>query len=57
MSEQITILAQVYNTLLTVSTKGEDTVTMAQCLTAMREAVMNLQQMVQEQAVAPVEGE
>lgn len=36
-------LVKVYNTLLVISTKGEDTVAMAQCLTAMRDVLMQMQ--------------
>ena len=37
-------LAKIYNTLLMVSTKGEDTVIMGQCLAALRDTLMQLQQ-------------
>lgn len=36
-------LIKIYNTLLIVSTKGEDTVIMGQCLTALRDILMQLQ--------------
>jgi hypothetical protein len=36
-------LVKIYNTLLVISTKGEDTVAMAQCLSAMRDILMQLQ--------------
>lgn len=36
-------LVKVYNTLLVISTKGEDTVAMAQCLTVMRDVLMQMQ--------------
>lgn len=41
-------LVKIYNTLLTISTKGEDTLTMAECLKALRQAIM-------EMSSAPVE--
>lgn len=37
-------LAKVYNTLLSVSTSGEDTITMAQCLLALREIILSTKQ-------------
>ena len=33
-------LIRIYNTLLTISTKGEDTVIMGQCLGAMKDVLM-----------------
>lgn len=33
-------LVKIYNTLLTISTKGEDTLIMADCLNAFRQVVM-----------------
>lgn len=35
-------LVKIYNTLLTVSTKGEDTLTMAECLKALRQTIMEM---------------
>lgn len=37
-------LIRIYNTLLMVSTKGEDTVIMGQCLAALQQILMELQQ-------------
>jgi hypothetical protein len=37
-------LIKIYNTLLMVSTKGEDTVIMGQCLNAMRDLLNQIQQ-------------
>lgn len=37
-------LIKIYNTLTTVSTRGEDTLTMADCLRALRSVVMDMQQ-------------
>lgn len=37
-------LIKTYNTLLLVSTKGEDTMIMGQCLTSMRNILMEIQQ-------------
>lgn len=39
--EQTTILSQIYNTLLLISTKGEDTLVMAECLKALQSVVEN----------------
>lgn len=38
--EQITILAQIYNTLMLVETKGENTLILAECIKALQ-AVVN----------------
>ncbi len=45
----------IYNALLTISTKGEDTKTMSKVLEAMEELANNVQ--VQEPSAAPVENE
>lgn len=42
--EQITLLAQIYNALLNISTRGEDTLIMAQCLNALRPLVEEMQE-------------
>lgn len=47
-------LAQIYNTLCTISTKGEDTINMALCLQALKAYLQNAQQ---EMAQNNVEGE
>lgn len=44
MQEHIDQLIKVYNTLFNITTKGEDTLVMAQCLTVMRDALMGLQE-------------
>lgn len=44
MQEHLDQLIRVYNTLLTVSTKGEDTVVMGQCLSVMRDSLAAMQQ-------------
>lgn len=36
-------LIQIYNTLTTISTKGEDTLTMADCLRALRKYILENQ--------------
>lgn len=39
--EKLEMLSRIYNTLLTVSTKGEDTVTMGECLKALRQFILS----------------
>ena len=41
--EKLETLSRIYNTLLLINTKGEDTIVMADCLNAMRSFVMNEQ--------------
>lgn len=48
-------LIRVFNTLLGISTKGEDTIVMGQCLHAMRESLVELQKMIGEEESAPIE--
>lgn len=36
-------LIRIYNTLMTIATKGEDTVIMGQCLGAMKEVLIEAQ--------------
>lgn len=49
MQEYIDQLIKVYNTLFNISTKGEDTIIMGQCLTVMRDSLMALQKIEPEQ--------
>ncbi len=42
--EKLDTLSRIYNTLLTISTKGEDTMTMANCLSLFRSFILNEQQ-------------
>lgn len=42
--EKLETLSRIYNTLLLINTKGEDTLMMADCLNAMRNFVMNEKQ-------------
>lgn len=44
MEKHFEQLAKIYNTLLLVSTKGEDTVIMGQCLSAMRDVLAQAQE-------------
>lgn len=41
--EKLEILSRIYNTLLLINTKGEDTLIMADCLNAMRNFISNEQ--------------
>ena len=41
--EKLETLSRIYNTLLLINTKGEDTLIMADCLNAMRSFVTNEQ--------------
>ena len=41
--EKLETLSRIYNTLLLINTKGEDTLVMADCLNAMRTFVHNEQ--------------
>lgn len=43
MQEYIDQLIKVYNTLFSITTKGEDTIIMGQCLTVMRDTLVELQ--------------
>lgn len=43
MQTQLEQLAKIYNTLLLISTKGEDTVIMGQCLSAFRQILTEIQ--------------
>lgn len=38
--ENLETLSRIYNTLLLINTKGEDTITMAECLVALRNFVL-----------------
>lgn len=41
--EKLETLSRIYNTLLLINTKGEDTIVMADCLNAMRSFIVNEQ--------------
>lgn len=45
-------LARIYNTLLMINTKGDDTLTMADCLRALKQEI---EQMQQEMLAQPIE--
>lgn len=46
---QLNQLVQIYNTLTTISTKGEDTIIMAQCLSTLRPLLLQLQEQQKQQ--------
>lgn len=48
--EQLTQLARIYNTLMQVNTKGEDTFIMADCLRALQKVLVDIQ----DQDIMPV---
>lgn len=41
--EYFEILAKIYNTLLLISTKGENTIYMGQCIVALKEVLSKMQ--------------
>jgi hypothetical protein len=52
--ELIQYLADIHNKLLTISTSGEDTITMAQCLLSLRDIVQNIQKEEQRNGVQQI---
>ena len=46
MEQNLEQLVKIYNTLLMVSTKGEDTVIMGQCLGAFHQVLTELQKII-----------
>lgn len=49
--EQLEQLIKIYNTLTTISTKGEDTLIMADCLRAFKYSIYELQNIIVEQKI------
>lgn len=49
MKNQLEQLVKIYNSLLTVSTTGEDTITMAQCLLSFRNTIIGISQELQQE--------
>ena len=45
--EDLMVLANIYNSLLSVSTRGEDTLTMAKCLENLKSFIFNQQNKIQ----------
>lgn len=54
-NEQLQQLARIYNTLLTVTTKGEDTVIMADCIRAFQAVLLEIRDSMGSDAITPVE--
>lgn len=57
MQEYINQLARVYNTLLDISTKGEDTLLMADCLRVFQGTLAQMSQEIQQQSTEQREEE
>jgi len=53
--EQVEQLTRIYNTMLEIRTKGEDTLVMADCLRALEQVVSQVMQNNQTQSTAPAE--
>ena len=53
--EKLETLSRIYNTLLLINTKGEDTLIMADCLNTMRNFVMSEKQNLDNQALLKTE--
>jgi hypothetical protein len=53
--EQVEQLTRIYNTMLEIRTKGEDTLVMADCLRALEQVVTQIMQSSQDATAAPVE--
>lgn len=52
--EQLTQLARIYNTLMQVNTKGEDTFIMSDCLRAMQQLLVDMQEQNQSAGFEPI---
>ena len=46
--EQLETLSRIYNTLLLISTKGEDTMLMGECMTVFKRFILTEQQKLQQ---------
>jgi len=53
--EQLEQLARIYNTMLNIGTKGEDTLVMADCLRALEQVVKDISQAAQDTKVPAME--
>lgn len=47
-NEQLNLFTQIYSVLSTISTKGEDTIKMAECLQALGQTLQTLQESAQQ---------
>ena len=54
--EQLEQLTRIYNTMLNIGTRGEDTLVMADCLRALEQVIVQINQAASQAADAPVEG-
>ena len=54
--EQLIQLSRIYNTLLTIETKGENTIVMGDCLRAFQQSVQEIQKQPLEIAAPEAEG-
>ncbi len=54
-NEQLQQLARIYNTLLTVTTKGEDTVIMADCIRAFQQVLLEIRDSMGTDVITPAE--
>lgn len=52
--EQVEQLTRIYNTMLEINTKGQDTLVMADCLRALEQVVTQVMQSGQAAEAAPV---
>lgn len=55
--EQLEQLTRIYNTMLQIGTKGEDTLVMADCLRALEQVVVQIQQSAQQAPEAQASAE
>lgn len=51
--EKLDVLSRIYNTLLLINTKGEDTMVMGDCLKAMKSFILNEQKIIEAEMNQP----
>lgn len=51
MEQELIKLAQIYNTMTLISTKGQDTIYMSKCLEALKEVYTNLKSIEKEENI------
>lgn len=51
--EKLDVLSRIYNTLLLINTKGEDTMVMGDCLRAMKSFILNEQKIIEAEMNQP----
>lgn len=54
--EQLEQLTRIYNTMLNIGTKGEDTLIMSDCLRALEQVIVQINQTAQKAEAENVEG-